>query len=183
MKINVSIRFYEELNDFLAPEKQKREFTASAKDSFNVQQLIESLGVPESEVDLILVNGRPVPFSHLLQDQDRISVYPVFETFDISAVSRLRERPLRTPRFLLDVGLDNLLNYLKILGFDAAEAAHDEAREIITQARAEHRIILTRDEGLVKSKEIDRCYLVKNDTPLEQLKEIIKYFNLFSLIS
>lgn len=56
-----------------------------------VEDVIETLGVPHSEVDLILVNGNAVPFSHPLKEGDRISVYPVFETFDISKVTKLRK--------------------------------------------------------------------------------------------
>jgi hypothetical protein len=59
-------------------------------------------GVPHTEVDLILVNGRSVGFDHRLEDGDRVSVYPVFEALDVTPVVRLRPRPLREPRFVLD---------------------------------------------------------------------------------
>jgi len=51
--------------------------------------------IPSEEVDLILVNGTSVDFSYLVKDKDRVSVYPIFETFDISGVTRVREKPLR----------------------------------------------------------------------------------------
>ena len=56
---------------------------------------IESLGVPLSEVDLILVNGRSVSFRYRLKDGDRVSVYPIFEQIDITGVTRVRNVPLK----------------------------------------------------------------------------------------
>ena len=93
--ISVYLRFYEELNDFLPVEKHKQEFTVLIEKPRSVKWLIESLGVPNTEVDLILVNGESVPFTYWLENGDRISVYPIFETFDVSSVTKLRERPLR----------------------------------------------------------------------------------------
>jgi len=95
MPISVSVRFYEELNDFLPIEKQKREFAVSLEEPQPVGRLIQSLDVPQSEVDLVLVNGESVSFSYQVQNGDRISAYPIFETLDISTVTKLRDRPLR----------------------------------------------------------------------------------------
>ena len=39
--------------------------------------MIEALGVPHTEVDIILVNDFPVDFGYLVQDGDSFSVYPV----------------------------------------------------------------------------------------------------------
>jgi sulfur carrier protein ThiS len=103
-KLSVSIRCYEELNDFLPRPRRrikanhKRDFTVSFEEPCSIERLIVSLNIPPAEVDLVLVNGESVPFSHVVQDQDRVSLYPIFETFDISSVTRLRERPLRKLR-------------------------------------------------------------------------------------
>ena len=79
----VTFRFYEELNDFLPAGKRKRDFQSPFKGRESIKDKIEALGVPHTEVDLILVNGNSVDFGYILQDRDRISVYPVFETLDI----------------------------------------------------------------------------------------------------
>ena len=76
---HVSIRFYEELNDFLKPQTRNIETSFSFPVTRNIKDLIESHGVPHVEVDLILVNGKSVNFEYIVQDGDRISVYPVFE--------------------------------------------------------------------------------------------------------
>ena len=114
----VTIRFYEELNDFLEPSRRKSDIEIVFPERRSVKDLIESFGVPHVEVDLILVNGESVDFSRIVADGDRISVYPVFETLDIGPVTRLRPDPLREPRFVLDVHLRKLARRLRLLGFD-----------------------------------------------------------------
>ena len=88
------VRLYEELNDYLPEEKRKRTFNLSLKGPTTLKETIRLLGVPSEEVDLVLVNGESVPFTHIVQDQDRISIYPIFESLDISTVTRLRDRSL-----------------------------------------------------------------------------------------
>ena len=91
----VTFRFYEELNDYLPEKIRKTEFTYPLEKPTPVKELIESLGIPSEEVDLILVNGISVDFFYMVKDGNRVSVYPIFETFDISGVTRVREKPLR----------------------------------------------------------------------------------------
>src|SRR5210317_1037968 len=114
----VQLRFYEELNDFLAPALRKLTFSHTFDRRTSVKDMIESFGVPHTEVDIILVNGQSVDFSCIVQDGDHISVYPVFESLDVSPLVRLRPVPLRTPAFVLDSNLGRLARYLRLLGFD-----------------------------------------------------------------
>ena len=114
----VTFRFYEELNDFLPKEKRKKRFEHNFIDRASVKDVIESLGVPHTEVDLILVNGESKDFSYIINGGDDISVYPVFESIDISNLQKLRPEPLREPKFILDVHLGTLARYLRMLGFD-----------------------------------------------------------------
>jgi len=99
MGSTVYVRFYEELNDYLPEERRKRTFSLSLKGPTTVKEAICLLGVPSEEVDLVLVNGESVPFSHIVQDEDRISIYPIFESLDISTVTRLRDRSLLAMKF------------------------------------------------------------------------------------
>ena len=68
----IVIRFYEELNDFLPPERRTQPFELEARPESTVKSIIEDLGVPHTEVDLLLVNGNSVGFSERLHDGDRI---------------------------------------------------------------------------------------------------------------
>ncbi len=94
----VHLRFYAELNSFLPPERQQVAFTHRFNGTPSVKDVVESLGIPHTEIDLILVNGQSVDFKYHVQDADRISLYPVFNALDISPVQRLRPRPLRYVR-------------------------------------------------------------------------------------
>ncbi|NHZ73711.1 MAG: hypothetical protein GWP16_04490 [Nitrospirae bacterium] len=113
-----TFRFYEELNDFLSPARRKIAFTVDCAENATVKQAIEALGVPHTEIEVILVNGESVNFSRRVEEGDRISVYPVFESLDVRPILRLREKPLRDPRFVVDAHLGRLARYLRMLGFD-----------------------------------------------------------------
>jgi uncharacterized protein with PIN domain len=181
--IQISLRFYEELNDFLLPEKRKKEFYQKFNCSDTIKHVVSSFGIADYLVDLVLVNGQPVPFSYLINDGDRISIYPKFESFDISKVTKLRQKPLRTLRFIADVHVGKLARYLRMLGFDTLyENDYDDSR-IVAISLETDRIILTRDRGLLTSKEATRGYLVKNIDLKEQIREVISRFDLLTLIN
>ena len=175
----VSIRFYAELNDFLAPERRMVPSTCAFHVSAPVRDLIESLGVPHTEVDLILVNGRSADFSHLVEDGERISVYPVFESIDIAPVTRLRPRPLRQTRFVLDVHLGRLAAYLRMMGFDSLYRNDYRDEELARLSGGEERILLTRDRELLKRALVTRGYYVRATSPRQQLAEVLRRFDLF----
>jgi uncharacterized protein with PIN domain len=140
--------------------------------------MIEALGVPHTEVELILVNGESVDFSRLIADGDRVSVYPKFETLDITPLLRVREHPLREPRFVADAHLGGLARMLRMAGFDTLYDNHFEDREIVAIAARDGRIVLTRDRELLKRRDVSHgCYLhaIK---PEQQLREIFERLDL-----
>ncbi len=171
-------RFYEELNDFLPEEKRKVRFDHQFIDRTSVKDMIESLGVPHSEIDMILVNGNSVDFSYLVQHNDEISVYPVFESLDISSVQHLRKIPLRDPKFIADVHLGSLAKYLRMLGFDVLYENEFSDAEIIETSLNEKRAILTKDRELLKNNRITHGYWIRSSSVEEQVKEVIERFDL-----
>lgn len=175
-------RFYAELNDFLDPEKRQKEFLYRFNGSPAVKDAIEALGVPHPEVDVILANGSSVGFDYLLQVSDRVSVYPVFESLDISPLIRLRERPLRKTAFILDVHLGKLARLFRMLGFDTLYRNDYDDPEIIRVALKKRRIILTRDRGLLKNSLVTHGYWIRAQEPMEQAREVLERFDLFSQI-
>ena len=175
---NVTIRFYEELNDFLAKGNRKKQLEYSFTWKDTVRNALESFGVPHTEVDLVLVNGESVSFDTELSDGDTISVYPVFESIDIAETTKLRPEALREPAFVLDVHLGKLTDYLRMLGFDCLYRNNLEDDEIIRLSQEEQRIILTRDKGILRNKKVTHGYYLRSDNPKEQLKEIIRRFDL-----
>lgn len=179
------IRLYEELNRFVsaAGADERREYPVRFIGAAGVKDLIESLGVPHTEVDLILVNGESVGFNHRVHDGDRVAVYPVFESLDVGGLSRVRSTPLREPRFILDVHLGTLARLLRMLGFDTLYDNGWDDPEIVRRGIAEHRIILTRDGGLLKRREVTHGYLVRSDSPGEQASEVLRRFDLSGRIA
>jgi uncharacterized protein with PIN domain len=145
-----------------------------------VKDLIEGLGVPHTEVDLVLVNGASAGFGQRLADGDRLSVYPVFEALDISSVAQVRPEPLRVTRFAADVHLGRLAGYLRLAGFDTLYRNDWTDPELVEAATREGRIILTRDRGLLMRAAVSHGYLVRSTAPREQLAEVVGRFDLCS---
>jgi len=174
----VTIRFYEELNDFLEPSRRKRDIDAVFPERRSVKDLVESLGVPHVEVDLILINGESVDFSRIVADGDRISVYPVFESIDIGPVTRLRPEPLREPRFVLDVHLRKLARRLRLLGFDVDFSPDRDDAALADIAEAEERILLSRDRQLMMRRKVARGLYIRNTDPEKQVAEVLDRLDL-----
>ncbi len=179
----VFFRFYEELNDFLPEEKRKVKFEHSFINRTSVKDMVESIGVPHTEIDLILVNGISVGFNYIVQPNDDISVYPVFESFDISELQHLRALPLREPKFVLDVHIGTLARYLRMLGIDSSYKNDFKKNEMVNISLNEKRTILSKDRNLLKRNEITHAYWIRNDDPVNQVKEVIERFHLQNFIN
>ncbi len=182
MKLNVTIRFYEELNDFIKEDLNKQKIQTSFYGKRTVKDLIESYGVPHVEVDLILVNGESVGFDHIMKDGDLISVYPVFERLNISGLSKLRDVPLRDTRFILDVHLGKLAKYLRMLGFDTLYQNKMDDPELAMISNNTKRILLTRDRGLLMRRIVERGLFIRNNDPYDQCLEVIEKLDLWDTI-
>ena len=175
-------RFYEELNDFLPPERRKTEFDYQFERRASIKDVIEALGVPHTEVELILVNRESVDFGYILHDGDRVSVYPVFESLDVTPLLRLRARPLRTPRFVLDTHLGTLARYLRLLGFDTLYRNDYRDATLARISANEGRTLLTRDRGLLMRRIVTHAYFVRADDPRRQVEEVCARLDLYGLI-
>lgn len=181
--LHTTFRFYAELNDFLPPNRQGVAFTLSLERPAAVKDVIEAIGAPHTEVDLILVNGVSVDFNYRVQDGDRISVYPVFESLDISPIIRLRPQPLREMRFVLDVHLGKLALYLRVLGFDTLYRNDYGDQELAAISATDHRVLLTRDLGLLKRGAVTHGYFVRATDPERQVIEVVRRFDLFGALA
>jgi len=175
-------RFYEELNDFLPEERRKRDFDIEIDRARSVKDAIESVGVPHVEVDLVLVDGISVDFTHLLRGGERVAVYPMFERLDITPLLRLRPRALRDPRFVADVHLGKLARHLRMAGFDTLWDNGWDDGEIVVLAAAQRRTILTRDKGMLRRSEVERGYFVRATQSEAQLAEVLRALQLEALV-
>ena len=180
--MKATFRFYAELNDFLTSERRYQDFTYEVPGNPAVKDSIEALGVPHTEVDLILVNGRSEDFTYQLQDGDQISVYPVFESVDITPLIRLRPEPLREVRFVLDTHLGRLAGYLRMLGFDTIYSNDCSDEELAKISSEGKRILLTKDRGLLKRNIVTHGYYVRGTQPRDKLIEVLRRFDLFQQV-
>jgi hypothetical protein len=176
--IVASFRFYAELNDFIAGKRRRRDSSFACAHDASVKHAIEALGVPHTEVELILVNSVSVGFDQRLRHGDRVSVYPKFEAFDISPLLRLRAHPLRVTRFVADAHLGGLARLLRMAGFDTVYDNHFDDAEIERIAGRDGRIVLSRDRDLLKRRTITHGCYVHALNPLPQLSEILARLDL-----
>ena len=159
-RATATFRFYAELNDFLAPARRGRTFTVECAQASTAKHMIEALGVPHTEVELILINGEPAGFDWLLRDDDHIAVYPTFGTLDLEPQQQLRESLPALIHFVADAHLGGLARLLRMAGFDTLYRNDYEDREIAEIAGRENRIVLTRDRDLLKHRIITHgCYI------------------------
>lgn len=175
-------RFYEELNDHLPEKWKKKKFQYTFRGTPSVRNTIHAIGVPHIEIDLILVDGESVDFSHQLKGGEQVSVYPVFESLNIAPLVRLRPHPLRDSRFIVDVNLGKLAYKLRLMGFDTVFRNDLEDDEIIAIALNERRIILTRDRGILKQNVVTHGYWIRSDDPKKQLAEVVERLQLYDNI-
>lgn len=170
--VSASFRFYDALGDFLPRERRGREFSAPCARDATTKHMIEALGVPHTEVALVLVNGDSSGFGRLLREGDRVAVYPAFGQLDAGPLQRLRGVPEGRTRFVADAHLGALARLLRMAGYDTLydNGFHDD--EIARIACEEGRVLLTRDRELLKRRTVEHgCYLHALE-PEEQLREL-----------
>ncbi len=176
--MQATFRFYAELNDHLPRERRGVAFIHHFEGAPAVKDVIEALGVPHPEVDLILVDGRSVGFDEPLRDGAYVSIYPVFEELDIAPLCRLRPEPLREPRFVADAHLLRLARLLRFAGFDTRFSPDADDAELVALAVRERRIVLTRDRRLLTRRDVTHGYWLRS----QQLAEVVRRFSLGRLM-
>ena len=159
--IRVVLRFHDGLKDLLAPSRRHGEFEHPAGITDTAKHVIESLGVPHTEIGRIAVNGIGGDLAQLLREGDCIDVLPA-----------PNYEPLERPQFVLDGHLGRLAAYLRMLGFDVWYQQLADDVQLAAVCSAEERVLLTRDVGLLKRKEIERGRLIRSDRPHAQLREV-----------
>jgi len=174
--MHVSFRFYGRLNDFLPPIRRGGRFTQVLKNVSSVKDVIEALGVPHPEVDVILINGAAQDFPARVHDGDHVAVYPAFRSIDISGVRRAGADAPQPVRFALDAHLGKLVALLRLAGFDVISLADDA--DLANTAAREDRVALTRDVVLLKRSVVRHGYWVRHTDPEWQLAEVLERFGL-----
>ncbi|GGS78615.1 Mut7-C RNAse domain-containing protein [Streptomyces cinerochromogenes] len=161
----IHVEFAPELSLFVPREPRRTLVTDGVS---TLGHVIESLGVPLTEVGALVVDGRTVPPSHIPGPAERVAVRPV-------------ERPQRVPgaplRFLLDVHLGTLARRLRLLGVDTAYESTDIGDPALAaRSAAEKRVMLSRDRGLLRRRELWAGAFVYSTRPDDQLQDVLDRF-------
>lgn len=169
----IHLRLFQELNRYLPQEeragREKQRFPVHVTVGTSVGAILKELNIPASVVDLVTADGSSVPLTFQPTDGTEITVYPVFERFEIGGLTRLRSTPLREPRFELDLHLGKLVRLLRLCGFDAEFRLPFDDQSLIDRSVAEQRILLSRDRAMIRRRRLTHGCLVHSTNPWEQL--------------
>ena len=167
-----TFRFYQQLNTFLPRALRQRDHRCRCARAATAKHLIEALGVPHTEVGLLLVNGEIARLERQLADGDRVAVYPPFLG---PGIGDLPAGPLR---FVADAHLGGLARLLRMAGFDTLYDNHYRDDAIEAAAAREQRIVLTRDRDLLKRRSIERGAYVHAQKPALQFSDMAERYGL-----
>ena len=153
---------------FLLPRhaRESGELDLPHDPSATVGHLVQSAGVPLTEVGALIVAENSTSLDSRLREQDRLDVGV-----------RARPQPLEGPAcFLLDVHLGTLARRLRLLGVDTAYGKYASDEHLVEQANHEDRVLLSRDRGLLMRRTLRRAAFVRGQDPDDQLADVIGRF-------
>jgi uncharacterized protein len=161
--------FHPTLITFLPYYCRKGEFALDFDAGQTVKHLVESSGVPHTEVGLIQVEAQEKDFDYQVQQGDHVEIFPA-----------TAENTLPPPewRFILDNHVGRLAAYLRMMGFDALYRNDYQDEELAQVAGAEKRILLTRDRHLLMRKMVEYGYCLRSMDSRHQLDEVTRRYRL-----
>lgn len=151
---------------FLHPEQRSMPLECHLAELPSVKHLIESLGIPHTEIGLVYINEIITPLSYLLRDGDQINVLPAKQVDGLVW-------------FILDNHLGRLAAYLRMLGFDCRYRNDYQDEELAQTTYDEDRILLTRDRRLLMRKMVRRGMCIRSDFVAEQTLEVLSRYRLW----
>ncbi|MDH5393315.1 MAG: Mut7-C ubiquitin/RNAse domain-containing protein [Gammaproteobacteria bacterium] len=182
MNKQVKLRFYGSLNELLPAAKRDTEFTHIFTQQTAVKDLIESVGIPHTEIDLIIIDNHAVRFSHRVTDGEHIRIYPAAGSTTLAAAANhqphCQPAVLQTPAFVLDVHLGKLARKLRMLGFDSLYQNNYKDARLAQISATEKRILLSCDRQLLMRNQVRYGYFVRSRQPLQQVLEILSRYQL-----
>jgi hypothetical protein len=150
----------------------------------SIKDILESLGVPHTEVGKIILDGVVQRFEKIAENGAHFEIHPLSPALPPTMATILHPDPLKTCcRFLVDINVGRLAGLLRMAGFDAENVdGESTSRAIVAKAIREGRILLTRNKDLLKHRELVYGRLVRNQDPDLQLREIIILYSLENLL-
>jgi len=177
----VRLEFHADLGFFLNRRAHGQVAERTLAERTSVKDVIESCGVPHPEVDLILVDGRPVDFDYTIGENAKIEVFPVGDQYTQWKEKRLQPNIIMI--FVIDGHLGRLARNLRLLGFDAAYDPRADDQQLLALMKSENRALLTRDRRLLMHAIVQHGYCPRSQKPDEQTIEVIRRFHLLKSIA
>ncbi|ADW18417.1 protein of unknown function DUF82 [Desulfobulbus propionicus DSM 2032] len=144
----------------------------------SIKDVIESFGVPHTEVERIACDGQPTDFSHLVRAGQHFDIHPITAPWDVTRPTPLRPEPLTGIRFIVDGNVGRLGRYLRMAGFDTLYDPRWDSKTLLGCLGEQPRIVLTRDLDLLKRKQVVFGRYIRADKPVGQLREVLALFGL-----
>lgn len=169
--------------DFFLSRKEKGKVLSHALDRrASIKDIVESIGIPHTEIGQMILNGQRVDFSHVPESGGELKIDAVKKPFNVLKSSFLRPEPLDEVKFIADVNVIRLGKLLILAGFNVVYSLTHTDAEIAQIAESEKRIVLTRDTMLLKRKQVVFARRVRNDHPYDQLNEVLDFFGLIDKV-
>ncbi|MEV6210271.1 Mut7-C RNAse domain-containing protein [Kitasatospora sp. NPDC051914] len=161
------IDFDPPLHTFVGAKRRAGRSPVRTDGTSTLGHVVESLGVPLTEVGGLLVDGVHADASRVPASGERVSVLAVARPQHLAG----------PPRFLLDVHLGTLARRLRLLGVDAAYESVDIGDPALAaRSAAEQRVLLSRDRGLLHRRELWAGAYVYSHRPADQLRDVLSRF-------
>lgn len=154
-----------ELALFLRPDQRSGPVRVTRDGVSTLGHVVESLGIPLTEVGALLVNGTPAAPAYRPQGGDAARVLPM-----------PRPQLVDAPMFLLDVHLGTVARRLRLVGVDAAYDRDADDDDLIEQANVSHRVLLTQDRGLLRRHRLWLGAYVRGTRPDDQFADVLSRF-------
>ncbi|SCY81733.1 Mut7-C RNAse domain-containing protein [Desulfoluna spongiiphila] len=167
-----------EIGWFFARKNRKADLCLVRDRRASIKDILESLGLPHTEVGRLLADGMEVGFNHVPVHDCRVDVHPVNSPFDVTRPTVLRPEAWDKIRFLVDDNVGRLAGLLRAVGVDALHTRGTTDFDLAARCEAEHLILLTRDLGLLKRKQILFGRYIRESDPYRQLKEVLSVFGI-----
>lgn len=169
-----SLYFHGDLSSLLRRQwRNNKRIAIAAERAASIKDVVESFGLPHTEVGRLQVDGVEVDFYHLIARPCRIDIWPVTTPWNVLDPSLLRPDPLSQIHFLVDANVSKLAQLLRMAGFDATTHPHLKDGELAAYATRERRILLSKDRGLLMRKNVNFGRIIRATEPVAQLKEVI----------
>lgn len=144
----------------------------------SIKDIVESFGIPHTEIGCLLKNNKELNFEYIPVKGDFIKVRGVTPPLNVKLKTKLRPVNFDQLKFIADVNIGKAAVLLRALGFDTLWEDRLDDGYIAILAESEKRIVLTRDIDLLKRKSIVYGMFVDSMEPFEQTKLIVERFGL-----